>query len=71
MKVRDLIQLIEVLPPDKDIYIENNKDVYEGIAIEAIIDYENYPEIIGYLLVDAPLQKDPKQLELPFERKND
>ncbi len=67
MKVVDLLAALNDLPVsalDLDIYIDNDKEQFNEIAIEPVTESCDDPTIIGYVIVE----KDARQLLLPFDK---
>ena len=68
MTVCDLLAALNDLPIDaldKPIYIDNDKEQFSEITIEAVTESCDDPTIIGYVIVEKESGQ-PVQLELPF-----
>jgi hypothetical protein len=69
MTVCDLLAALNDLPVaalDKPIFIDNDKEQFHEIEIEAVTESCDDPTIIGYVIVEK--EKGPVQLTLPFNR---
>lgn len=70
MTVCDLLAALNDLPVsalDKHIYIDNDKEQFQNIAIEPVTESCDDPTVIGYVIVEVK-EDSPLQLELPFSK---
>jgi len=74
MKVRELKRLIEELPDDFDIFIDDGREeLFSGARIDNLTESFDDPTVIGYVIVGERVftnentERLPKQLKLPFD----